>query len=505
MFKSVNHNYIMSVEMNKTSDRDIKKEIADIVKLPPSDKWDVFDEREEEGLYLIHSIIEPKIQGLPRGMVVDVNNKIVVCDSFGFTPTSTLDELTVNTTPTSSEPCISIVDEYINRHTFSEGKYEMYPAYEGVIVRAFKHNGNVYFSTHKRLDCSRSRWGNSDRFLDMYKRLGGLDGDHLFPKDVITSPFVYQFLLVDKDLLVATQQDIGEGFIVHLKTVKMWDYGDDSPFSPSETGTQHFEPVIHDKWISPKSLSLEEANKFLKYGYNDSDKISFGESVIIYNYDDKGKVIDSLRIHSSSYNYRVEMRGNNPNLRHRFYQLMNDAIKYEDLDKLVTKYPLFYRKGGRRPLHEIYVEHNNQHKKLNLNRVDDRIFLVYASYFRTLPLSQKEEGIKLWTNFKSDRAKVIKWLQNLALNGTSEEIDELSERSKAIISITSSYAKNRMKTGRNRNKRGNRMTYPQVLSANVYNLILKENGPSLFKLIREMKQLEKEYERKGQSNDASTT
>jgi len=155
--------------------------LAEIAGLADDGNWEIYDDISDRGLFLLHSKIEPKISGLPRGVVVDIENGVVVCDSFGFTPVVSLDLL--KTLPNSED--ISVVDEFINRHIFTAGHYTVTPAYEGVVIRAFKHESVVYFSTHKRLDCSRSRWGSSDYFLDIYKRLGGPQAEDLFPEETL--------------------------------------------------------------------------------------------------------------------------------------------------------------------------------------------------------------------------------------------------------------------------------------------------------------------------------
>ncbi len=480
-------------EESESDLRDLKQEIATIAGIECADNWTIFDQNEEEGLYLIHATIEPKIKGLPRGIVVDVHAKTVVCNSFGFTPTSPLDGLT--TLPGTQD--ISIVDEYINRHSFTQGNYAIVPAYEGVVVRVFKHNNTVYFSTHKRLDCSRSKWGNSDRFLDIYKRLGGLSGEALFPKDVITSPWCYQFLLVDRKLLVATKQDIGDGFIVDLAPQKMWEYGTGCPYKISDivddarpcAGKEHVTPTTHSAFVEPPSFDLDEANDFLKYGYGKDKDERCGESVILYQHDKKGNVCDSVRVQSNAYHERVQMRGNNPNMRHRFYQLLNDAMKFDHVQELVQKYPIFYRKGEDKSFPDIWVEHNEQHISLDLKKTDDRIFLVYTAFFDMIPEAQKEEGLKLWDDFKQDRKDVVSWLQKLSGHPSDPEI-ELSYRVKEILRMTTEYAQKRVEIGRDTNRHGKKMSLKQLIHANVYNLIRRESGPSLFKLIRERKRLE---------------
>jgi len=486
------HTSILTERIER-SEVELKEELAKIANLDSTENWSIFDQYEEEGLYLIHSTIEPKVKGLPRGIVVDLEAKTVVCDSFGFTPTAPLDGLM--TLPGSHD--ISIVDEYINRHIFSHGNFSITPAYEGVIIRVFKHNNVVYFSTHKKLDCSRSKWGRSDRFLDMYKRLGGLSGETLFPEDVVTSPWCYNFLLVDAALLIATKQDIGVGFVVDLGAKRMWEYEN----CPYDDVKQHESPTTIDAleatlrfqgrdipfFVRPPTLSLEQANEFLRFGYSEDHDTSYGESVILYQYDKNGKVCDSVRVQSTAYHQRSRLRGDNPNIRHRFYQLLNAAMKWDHVHELMRAYPIFYHQGSDGCFSNIYVEHLGQHIALDLRKTDDRIFLVYVHFYASLPDAHKEEGLKLWDDFKRDRSDVTAWLQELSEKAMPSEIEELSPRIQTILKLTEDHADNRIRTKRNKNRLGKRMGRRQLIKANIYNLILRESGPSLFKLIREMK------------------
>lgn len=517
----------LSEQQNNVAEIDeisLKKELAEIAGIPFMEGWSVFDSNEDTGLYLLHSDIEPRRSGLPRGTVVDLNNRVVVCSSFGFTPTAPLDCLSVN--PETHD--LTVIDEYLNQHVFNQNNYSITPAYEGVIVRVFKHAGRVYFSTHKKLDCSRSRWGGSDFFLDIYKRLQGPSAAELFPEDVLYSPWCYIFLLVDKALLVATKQNIGVGYIVDLGIQEMWSYDSNCPFNvdaesddlrpfagakhTSATSFAALESQLHFTgkeepfMVRPCHLNLEDANRFLKSGYpvehaNDYPiKGNDGESVILYQYDDNGRVCDSVRVQSEGYHWRIKMRGDNPNIRHRFYQLLNDALKPENIPHLLIKYPFFYRRG--RPdknFNTIWVVHCEQHIRLNMRKTDDRIFLVYVTFFESLPSSQKLEGLKLWGGFKKDRDDVIAWIQDLASGEIETPKTEdgkclLSPRLQEIIRLTKEHAKNRKKKGRDKNRYGKRMSEAFLVKANIRNLILRESGTSLFRLIREMRRYERALE-----------
>jgi len=505
-----------------------KRRLAEIAGIPFTDGWSAFDSNEEKGLYLLHSDVEPKRAGLPRGIVVDLERGVMICSSFGFTPTAPMDCLSLIP---GTDGDLAVTDEHLNQHIFKHNNYCITPAYEGVIVRVFKHDGIVYFSTHKKLDCSRSRWGRSDYFLDIYKKLGGPSGSDLFPEDVLYSPWCYIFLLVDRELLVATKQDIGVGYIVDLGLQQMWEYSPEGPFKTTEddgedsrtfAGPEHRRPIIvsalegklnftggeESFLVRPCQLSLEEANRFLKQGYLNEDedeevgsKFS-GESVILYQYDDSGRLSDSVRVQSQGYHWRIRMRGDNPNLRHRFYQLLNDALKPDNVDSLLSKYPLFYRREKRDKRRDtIWVDHCGQSIELDLRQTDDRIFLVYVTFYESLPAAQKSEGMRLWDDFKKDRDDVTAWIQDLASGETAPPEDEdgnpyLTPRLQNILRLTKEHAVNRQRQGRDRNRYGKRMRYDFLVKANIRNLILRESGTSLFRLIREMRRAERSIELK---------
>jgi hypothetical protein len=444
---------------------------------------------------------------------------MVICDNlFGFTPTAPLDCLKIH--PGSNN--VVITDEHLNLHEFSPSKYKITPAYEGVIVRAFKHKGIVYFSTHKKLNCDRSRWGLSDYFLDIYKKLNGPSPKHLFPEEVMTSPWCYVFILVDPKLLVATQQDVGCGYIVHLSTEKMWDYEDKTcPYAKEDV--RHIAPAIlsySDKplkfsgeetplLIRPKYLSLDQANEFLRVGYSSKDLIDTsspikwcqGEAIVIFQNSGDGK-IDSVRVQSPGFHCRLKFRGDNSNIHHRFYQLLSDAIHnpftkdrridQKKIEDFLQKYPFHKRLSNT----AVSVYHCGQFIRLDLLKRDNRIFLVYVSYLQTLPPNLKQEGLEMWEEFKKNRDDVTAWIQSIAIKkfrgSKLEDIPPLSDRMRDILRLTINYAHQRVASKRDKNRKGQRMSEEQLIKANIHNLIQREYGPSLYKLIKEMNMAEKE-------------
>lgn len=494
--------------------RDFKVELANIAGLDVKniDKWDVFDSDDDIGLYLIHSIVDPKYPNLPRGKVIDIKYGLVVCDSFGFSPVvlDSEDTFFVKPIPSSDDQEIKVIDEYVQEHRFLTNKSKIVPSYEGVVVRVFKHENKIYYSTHKRLDCSKSWWGDSKRFLEIYQELGGPKPEILFPENVRSSPWCYQFLLVNSALLIATAQDIGKGYIVNLGALKMWDY--DTIFSsgfdagekhvqptdiPSLTDTIYFEGSKEEGKtliVKPPELTLDQAKTFINEGYDGSH----GEAILIYNLDENGRVMDAVKIHNKNFHDRVLLRNENPNIRHRFFQLMDDVVLNDkNIMELIRRYPLFYqRQSSDKNAWIVYVDNFGSETQLNLSNVDDRVFLMFCHFYEALPLSLRQKYIGLYNEYKRDKYRLIEALQHLSfkINRKNEDIDvnSFSIRVQQLLKASEEYADKKLRNPKGQvfNKAGKRLGRQGIIHRSLYFYIQRERGYNLFKLIREMKKTE---------------
>jgi hypothetical protein len=264
-------------------------------------------------------------------------------------------------------------------------------------------------------------------------------------------------------------------------------------FAESETiGGAVTESFIH----KPKSLTVEEANNHLQFGYYNSFASEdlrqlTGEAVIVY--DDK----DIVKIHSPSYEWRVNMRGNNPNINNQFYTLLNSV--YPDVNnddtwnalksKLVVL-PLY----GEQSLKDLYAQSgailtipSGEVTRDNFANRDSRIHLLWMNYLLSLPPTVQGDALNILSQFKTDRNNVIEWLQTIEQTHKDIEKQEIPERAKGLISSSRRLARERMSGGNNYANNGSYMKLPLLIKSTLRNLINKENGTSLYGLVREMK------------------
>jgi len=280
-----------------------------------------------------------------RGVILDVteeNQEKVVSLSFGYTPDIPLltDEDTIPE---------ELYDTNHNQQSsfLKEDKVTLHPAYEGTVIRAWKYNNKVFFSTHKKINPVNSSFGKSEKFLNLYEKLGGPVGDMLFDVQNESSNLVHFFMICDKNLLFTSKINVGDGFLVYLGKKTINAEIDEESFWKSSLSSVKVDVSDEDlgyptgdknnrNIYTPPSLTKEEANLVLKYGpcfYGksriDSNKHSFlktGEPVVMIKRDLQGNPISMCRIVPDAYYQKTKILDQNPNFLNRSFIISDIGI-----------------------------------------------------------------------------------------------------------------------------------------------------------------------------------
>lgn len=460
-----------------------QQRVAEILGLPGPSGWSILDTHED--LVLVHYNEDADLVNRPylrdlRGIVLDLTAGCVVAKSFGYTPNAVADTLN------PENGSFKLKDQDGLEHTFPVEETIIKRVFEGVVFRVILYKGKVLRITHRKITPLRSRWGASPYFITMYTEAGGPTDEQLFDMTKPYSSSCYVFLVVHPSLLVGTRQKVNHPYIVHLVTHQMT-----LPYLPEEIGEglSAFptnskingwvdEPFIH----TPQSLSIDDANGYLQFGYYKpftvSDRrLQTGEALIVYRMVD-GSVVDIVKVHSTSFEWRVNMRGNNPNITHQFYRLLdtvyNDIYTDENWRALTQKY-IILPKHTEEFIRNIFTNHKGIvtlptktiSRKIYTTK-DSRIYLLWMNYVLSLPQNFQEIGLDIISNFNKDRKDVINWINQLHLqNSDLESNPDIPRRIKQII-------------GPARQSQFN-------VKSSIVNFIYKEQGESLYKLVKAMK------------------
>ena len=234
-----------------------------------------------------------------RGVVIDKDG--IVMKSFPYTPTYVADKVMFS----SLNPDLSI--------------YRIFSAYEGTLIRVFNHSGMWYISTHRKLDAYQSKWASSESFGSIFQR--GIEG-LLVTSDVLRQNINEQELTFDA-FLQSLDPEIQYMFLVGVSHASRIVSTQLAPF-PSVWHVGSYIKNVFDidhSFGVPKPLEhffdtlqsvtayVETTNPFLQQG------------VFIV-----GSNFDFFKIISTQYNYFYNLRGNEPDLSIRYFQLRTSSI-----------------------------------------------------------------------------------------------------------------------------------------------------------------------------------
>lgn len=370
---------------------DVRAIVAKILEIPDDPmSWDLILTDPEIGLALVNytDSSNMEVYGKIKGVVIDINNQRIVCQSYEYTSMA-INNLDKEIWLPDGTGYIKLTDIYGRNFFFHKDDILIRPSFPGIVIRVFKHQGKVYFSSHRKLNLENSKLsGHSElSFAEMYRQLNGPSAELLFPDGSRDSPFCYIFLVVHPDLIDVSKIPLTTGgFIVYLG-VKQTRFTKTEPVS-LDTSTDW----TSGKLVSLTEMSVPEANLFLNWGYAkpseqvvkfiaglgpgdlhqlyksanltvsdetltylapklhdipnpaeflaavkewlllsneitqaNDPRLHPGEAVIIYRKTPEGSWEPALRIQSIGYNWRDKIRANDINLYHRFYVLADRA------------------------------------------------------------------------------------------------------------------------------------------------------------------------------------
>lgn len=294
-----------------------------------------------------------------RGIAVDEKDQRIVSYSFGYTPTIYVNEL-----PSTS---LKIRDNNNLEVNIDMLKATLKTAFDGTLIQLVKHKGKCMAFSHRKLDISNSRFGNSDTFLSILLKqfnVPSLDvlGDIIFDRTKEYSNYVHVFMICDPNLQNNTKYEVGPGYVVYLAHFLLEGFDGKSELvnenniemeSVWRETQEFFVPVEEPRYgipIPPRTkldnpviapiLSVESANKILHTGYFDlsikkhrdayinelngcnDPRILQGESIICEYKDNDGNQ-KIIRIIPEANEWRIKIIGNPNNPMLAFANLMD--------------------------------------------------------------------------------------------------------------------------------------------------------------------------------------
>ena len=487
---------------------------CDILRIPNEDRNDVeiVSEYKEDGIHLVlvhykedctnHNVYKH------RGTCVDLLHKNVIATSYGKSPCVVDHELTVD-----EDGCLLFQDDQQKEYSFcvNGNETEIYPAFEGVFLRFIWHNRKMISMTHRKLNPVHSRWGNSKKFLDVFFEVTGIKQEQLFDCELDYSSTCHEFLLVMPELLVGSKQIVKSPYALYLGS-------HETPlfmFDSCTFGHCQFESIemdtpqkIMDKpgIYKVKPMDVYTAEKFLNKGFNpeffnannDPSVIpNIGESLLIVSRNNQdGKVSQSIKVNSSAFQWRCDIRENNPNLKHQFYAFLGELYNISNPQKFIQamyERDLFhFEPSNLLELESLYTSMGmpisvsfKETMSPNYSTLDSRIHVLFLNFFISLPYHLQLQAFDIYKTFYATRNDLLNFLSRVAYEKMYKpmllkECKSLTPRMLAIILNAMEHTQKQMAQ-----RPG--VIFTKTTEDNIKFLIQKENGRSLYKMTTHMK------------------
>lgn len=430
---------------------DIYDKVEKILGIPLNSReyWDIYNNIEGTPIYLAHyntekisEIIESgkfdyediNILLSLRGTIVDVDENWICCKSFPFTAKAQIDKIE------NTNGKFVVKDEFNRVKDLSLTNCEITPYYTGPIVRVWKYNDKTYLSSHKRIN-AKSKWGTEHTFDELfisyfsrkYPNISNFsDNDQKIQEigKILFNPLkkscnlCHAFMLCSPQVLSSgSRLDIGNGFLIYLKSFKLNNFFNREAFIHYEKNTEieydednkwvlkedfatmkhvgniPYPKINQNKIIKPEIVTYEVGNELLSSGYSGlkdyeleqmDPRIRPGESLVLNTKDGLYSVI----LASTASEWRNEVLDNSYNLFKQYCKILNYSFPkskfeefYEDLfpelgypsagelieigKKLLSSEiiipPLYKKSEITKNTEQGILEHNKMLKKLNIS------------------------------------------------------------------------------------------------------------------------------------------
>jgi hypothetical protein len=418
-----------------------------------------------------HPAVSPYVE--KKGWVVDLENKVVVAPFYG--------EVTVRE------------DEPVPTDDAADASVLYQRGYEGTIIRVMLYGGKKYVFTSRKLDCSKSRWGTKKSFRELFSDLGGDQVmEELYDAKKTHSPFVHFFILNHPDLLISSKQPMNTGALVYL--------GCYSCGTCAHVPEEQVDLVKRDpKWtfdykeaeekkicFAPGYITLEEAGRVYHQGYSEKvtvadPRVAPGEFFMRLNLTDG--VPKLTKWCSPGYMYRCKVRGDEPNVLHRFYHLAQDVkLSDEEYDQkyLWLAYEAHYETKRKAERGEIKSWDVGTPKEMRDQ--GSKFENICKNMLLCVPGWRQATVVNYYYDYKNTQKNVVNWLTDVYYQRPEEK--EVIPRGWKLLELAVNYAKTRKVEH----------VSAKLLKKNLGFLLENERGDSLYKLRKNMNQMRKKLE-----------
>lgn len=274
---------------------------------------------------------------------------------------------------------------------------------DGTIIRLYNYNDTWYTSTTRCIDASKSYWTSTKNFSDLFW--------DVFDKNLLVTldkTYTYVFVLLHKENRIVVRHKIN--MLVYISRINNETFIEDY--------TQQFNNVYGIR--RPKQIDTRE---FYKLNLSNNDIMErlfnpFKRGILIKTLNKETSQLVTYKFDFKNYIDIKVIRGNVPEVRMRYLELLNEPQQLHILEQNYNEYKFMFKLIKNeifkltKTIHQLYIDSHIKHIiKIN----EDNIYYktlrqLHAQYKITnVPITFSEVQKKIYTMDKKIIKKLLIW------------------------------------------------------------------------------------------------
>ncbi len=270
---------------------------------------------------------------------------------------------------------------------------------DGTMIRLYNYNDTWYTSTTRCIDARKSYWTSTKNFDELFW--------DIFDRTLLSTldkNYTYVFVLLHKENRIVVRHKIN--MLVYISRINNETYVEDY--------TQQFHNIYGIR--RPKQINLDMYN-----GENDIvEKMYhlFKRGILVKTFNKETNKYVNYKIDYKNYINIKMIRGNVPEIRMRYLELLNDPDKLQMFEQYYNEYKFMFKIIKNevlkliKSIYRLYVDSHIKH----MTKVDDThiyyktLRQLHAQYkIKNVPISFDEVQKKIYTMDKKIIKKLLVW------------------------------------------------------------------------------------------------
>jgi len=256
------------------------------------------------------------------------------------------------------------INEIIEKNSYEQKKIRIEYCEDGTIIRLYNYKDNWFTATNKCIDAKESFWSSDKSFDKLFWEV--------FDKNLLTNldkNYTYIFILLHKENRIVVRHT--KNMLIYLNRIN------------NETLQEDYTNLFYNHYGFKRSQIIKSLDKLLSTH-------PFKRGIIIKLYNEQNNSWYAYKYDFPEYTYVKSIRGNVPQIRFRYLELLKDKDNLNELEKYYNENMFMFEMIKNsllkltKTIHKLYIESHVKHSvKVDETNIYYQTLKQLHAYYKT--------------------------------------------------------------------------------------------------------------------------